>query len=482
MKDSLLELLKKHTQTQIPMHMPGHKRNMANLPKELPWQIDVTEVLPFDNLQNPQGILKESAKLAADLWQSKQAFFSVGGSTAGILAGIYGLAGRGEQVLISRNAHASVYHAIEISGLAPVYLEPKLTEYGFYGSVSAKEVSACIEKFPDIKLAVITSPTYEGVLSDISAISEILHEKNIPLFVDAAHGAHLDLPFAAVCGFPKGALLQGADLVIHSLHKTLPALTQTAILHVNSDRIDRSKIAHAMSLFQSSSPSYPLIASIDFCCRFLQESGKEYMSEYQKELQKFQQKAKNLKNIKLITKAQLKSVFDFDMGKLLMYTGAAKGSTVVDKLRKSYNIEVEMEQRDFFLAMTSLLDSSENYENLAKVLREIDTEMRLLEEAQDIRIRQKTPCAGEQKMLLEDALKSKNTKLMPLEKAEKHISAEYVWCYPPGVPLLVPGMEITREFISWAAEIGENHTLHSTWGEMPKAVMVAETNDSKTLL
>jgi arginine/lysine/ornithine decarboxylase len=233
----LYEIIKSYTSgTVYPMHMPGHKRNSVILGTGLPYDIDLTEIYGFDNLQNPEGILKETAELASKLYGSDRAFLSVNGSTGAVLSAIYACVKPDDKIIMARNCHKAVYNAIEITGARPVYVNPELDELsGVAGSIAPLTVDKVLEQNPDAKLVVISSPTYEGVISNIKDIAEAAHKRNIPLLVDAAHGAHLG--FSPMFG--ASPVSEGADLVVMSLHKTMPALTGCALLHIGASLLTR---------------------------------------------------------------------------------------------------------------------------------------------------------------------------------------------------------------------------------------------------
>lgn len=267
-----------------PMHMPGHKRNTELLGRELPYGIDLTEIDGFDRLHDSDGILKDVADLASELYGSRRSFLLVNGSTGGILASVRAAVQYGDRILMARNCHQSVYHAAEVNGLKTAYLIPETdAETGICGSIAPAALEGALEEYPDAKLVVITSPTYEGVISDVRALCSLAHKKNIPVLVDEAHGAHLG--FSAF--FPGEALQNGADLVVTSLHKTLPALTQCALAHVGGRLISPERVARQLSIFETSSPSYVLMASIDRCLGILRASKEELFGHYEALLRRF---------------------------------------------------------------------------------------------------------------------------------------------------------------------------------------------------
>ena len=205
-----------------PFHMPGHKRRKFDFPN--PYEIDITEIDGFDNLHHAEEILKEAQQRAADLYGAQRSFYLINGSTCGILAAVSACTQKHDKILMARNCHKAVYHAVFLKELQAEYLYPKVNDYGIQGQITPEQVEDAFLKHPDITAVLITSPTYEGVVSDVAGIAKIAHAHGVPLIVDEAHGAH----FGFSEGFPKEAGKEGADLVIMSLHNTLPSFKQTA--------------------------------------------------------------------------------------------------------------------------------------------------------------------------------------------------------------------------------------------------------------
>ncbi len=445
---TLKQLLEQYQQKNIlPMHMPGHKRNPEVAPylNHLSEQWDITEIEGFDNLHGAQGVLQEAMERAAKSWDSDSSRFLVNGSTCGILAGIRALTKRGDRILVARNCHKSVFHAIELCGLHPVFVLPPLMKSGIFGSLLPQQVEEKLKEYSDIKLVVLTSPTYEGVISDIASICNIAHQKNIPVLVDEAHGAHLGF----TSYFSGGAVASGADVVVQSLHKTLPSLTQTAILHTNGSRVNQQQLDHELSVFETSSPSYLFLASIDGCVGQLKE---ENFTPWAEALHAFYQKTDSLKNLRILKKT--KEQFLRDPSKIVILS--KNGFRLGEELRKR-KIEPELIAPSFVLAMTGMGDTKDTLNTLANALSEID--MLLFDE---IKADPLVPNLPQLEMLPEEALEA-DFELIPPHKAKGRISAEYLWAYPPGIPLLIPGERI---------ETIPDVPLHSTRGTFPRTIAV----------
>lgn len=455
------------------MHMPGHKRNTELLGCELPYGIDLTEIDGFDRLHGSDGILKEIADLASELYGSRRSFLLVNGSTGGILASVRAAVRYGDRILMARNCHQSVYHAAEVNGLKTAYLVPETDRAtGVCGSIAPAELARALEEYPDTKLVVVTSPTYEGVISDVRALCSLAHRRNIPVLVDEAHGAHLGFSDY----FPGEALKNGADLVVTGLHKTLPALTQCALAHAGGTLVDPARVARQLSVFETSSPSYILMASIDRCLELLRECRTELFNRYEGQLKQFDKGIQGLEKLIVLchgpdAPARHEHFFGFDPGKIAIGTRKTDytGPELAELLRSGYRIEPEMACADYVLCMTSFCDTEKNFETLARALTELDRSAA-------------PPCPGrtrpgpcplpEQEMPICRALELEGECLPPGE-AEGAVSLEYVWAYPPGIPIIVPGERVDGTLVRYLEELtGAGVELHSSGGGMPLRICV----------
>lgn len=429
----------------IPMHMPGHKRNEALAPylKALGAGLDITEIDGFDDLHGAEGILRRGMERAAQLWGAKRSFYLVNGSTCGILAAIHAVLGQGGSAIVARNCHKSVYHGLELCGITPHFLLPPVeSRFGICGSIAPAEVERALQTHPDVRLVIVTSPTYEGVVSDIRAIADVAHRHHAVLLVDEAHGAHLGMG-----NFPAGAVACGADVVIQSAHKTLPSLTQTALLHLQGELVDPERVAHSLEIFETSSPSYLLMASLDSCVALLLEQGQHLLQEWNASLQAFGQEVRSLQHLRILgyTAAPDSSVYALDPSKIVISTAgtSATGPELMGSLRKEANIELEMAASDYVIAMTGMGDTADTFHALARALCKAD---RMIQTSPSAAVRPdlqlpRRLCSAQ------EAVFGAREKC-PLDKAAGRVSAGYVWAYPPGIPLLVPGEEIDAALLS----------------------------------
>ena len=453
--------------------MPGHKRNTKLIKRYglwdeclTPYDIDITEIDNFDNLHNPEGIIKEAERLAAGLYGAKESIYSVNGSTGAILA-VLGLIDRGEAVLMARNCHKSVYHGVELYGLVPYYLEGETDSLGIYQSISPKEVEEALRtsafRLEDldkernaenpnnsgIKLVVITSPTYEGVVSDIADIADICHRYGAFLLVDEAHGAH----FGFDDYFPASAVSLGADFVVQSFHKTLPSYTQTAVLHIcngNEDVIN--KIRRQFNLLETSSPSYIFLAGMEGSLNLIKDHGRELFDDYKKRLISFREGVATLKNIRLYAPL---NAFNYDYGKLVITAGDNLGAKLYRYLYDNHHLVMEMKSKDYVIAMTSIFDTDEGFYRLLKALKELDSDETFftLDNKANFDytlMDRRWGTLPERKYIPFEAVRLADIYgkyKVSLEKSRGLTSADYVYFYPPGIPLLVPGEVIGEDVI-----------------------------------
>lgn len=446
--ENLYQKLEKYSKKDIvPLHMPGHKRNTKMLGTQLPYNIDITEIDGFDDLHHAEGIIKNIQEKAQKIYNTKKSFLLINGTTCGILAGIRSFVKKNDKILVARNCHKSVYHAIELNELKTIYVMPKTNEDGINLGITPKEVKNKIKENPDVKLVVLTSPTYEGIISNIKEIVKICHENKIPVLVDEAHGAHLKFMNKTK---ELSAVDAGADIVVQSVHKTLPALTQTSLLHINGNMVNEEKLKHELSIFETSSPSYILMASIENCLDFLQQNENMF-EKYEENLEYFYSKTKEIKKLEIL-KNKLTDQY-FDNGKIVIITTKTNitGKELSEILRKKYKIELEMSSVNYAIAMTSVCDSKENVERLINALIDIDAKLEI----------QKMPKYEFENILpiisksIYEAEKEDKFVKIDYRKVEGRISKEYMWVYPPGIPIITPGEIISKDIINLLEQISE---------------------------
>lgn len=406
---------------RYPFHMPGHKRNKAFGIAGA--DIDITEIEGFDNLHSAEGMIAELEDELSDIYNSKKSFISVNGSTCGVLAAVHAVCKRGDTVLIARNCHQSVYNACFLLQLFVEYLVPQFDEkYGIYREITQKTVDDALKRFPNASAVIITSPTYEGVVSNITA--------TVPVIVDSAHGAH----FSMAHWLPERAV---GDIVITSLHKTLPCLTQTAVVNVYNEKyIDAVK--QYMDIFETSSPSYVLINSVSKMVEIIREKSL-FDSLYQNLKRLYSIKLKNLEFIPVDDKTKINvSTVRSDLS----------GNEVADLLRKM-KIEPEMSDEVHVILMSTIGDTDEGFDLLIDALEQIDKKCLKGE-------RKISPLPLPERVC--EMWQAENTMKTDFDSSAGLVCGESVFAYPPGIPILVPGEKISDGVVNYVKNALEHGT------------------------
>ena len=427
---------------RVPFHMPGHKRKSSGLFDQIE-NIDITEIEGYDNLHDPEGIIRQSMDVTKKIYETKESWYLINGTTVGILASISALCQPGDKILMARNCHKSVYNIVRLLHLHPFYCYPsENNKYDILEDIGGQErerIKEIIKQNPDIKAVIITSPTYEGIVSDVFSLKQILNPYRIPLIVDEAHGAHMIFHDY----FPKSAVECGADIVIQSTHKTLPSFTQTAVLHLCSDIISAEKIQEMLSVYETSSPSYILMASAEYGIMFM-HNNPEKIDEYVDNLMEFRHKCGQFKHIHLMSENDM-NCFEYDKSKLVfsVKNTGLDGKQLFQILLSKYQLELEMATATYGIAMTSVCDGEEDFERLFQALYEIDLQLEKNE------IKQIPPTwrfTSEKQMESWEAMERGTENVCFLDSVGR-ICANYIFLYPPGIPLLVPGEKIVKEIV-----------------------------------
>ena len=475
---NLLKKLKEYGKSDFyPFHMPGHKRQSegffaVDFPN--PFSIDITEIDGFDNLHHPEGILKESMEWASRIYGSSKTYYLINGSSSGILSAISGTVSRGGTILMSRNCHKSAFHGVFLNQLKTEYIYPQIIpQFGIQGGLNPKKIEEMLMNHGEIEAVFVVSPTYDGIVSDIKTIAEIVHRFHLPLIVDEAHGAHF--PFGREGEFPVSALELGADVVIQSLHKTLPSFTQTAVMHVREGYVDMGRLDRYVHMYQTSSPSYVLMAGIEGCIRYMIGEGLEQMKLFSSKIEKVRKVLSGLKHLKLLTDREkgLYGVYDIDHSKIIISTrGTGKSGTWLDdRLRTEYHLEMEMCGPDYVTAITTLADTQEGLERLCNALLHIDSGLSIEESGKaETGFSQELETSPACRMTIAQAMDEPRHRIA-ISNGEGMVSAEFVYVYPPGIPIVVPGEVLNKESID----------LVMKYKELGLAVQGMEDEESREL-
>ncbi|MBE6907235.1 MAG: aminotransferase class I/II-fold pyridoxal phosphate-dependent enzyme [Ruminococcaceae bacterium] len=446
----ILEALQKFKkQRVVPFDVPGHKRGRGNreLTDFLGEQcvtIDVNSMKPLDNLCHPVSVIREAEQLTAEAFGASHAFFMVNGTTSAVQAMVLSACKKGEKMIVPRNVHRSVINAMIIGGAIPVYVNPQTNrQLGIALGMSVSEVQKAIIENPDAKAVFVNNPTYYGICSNLKAITELAHRHNMLVLVDEAHGTH----FYFGENLPVSAMAAGADMASVSMHKSGGSLTQSSFL-LTGEAVNASYVRQIINLTQTTSGSYLLLSSLDISRRNLSLHGKELFGQVVEMAQYARNEINRIGDYYAYAKELINgdTIFDFDVTKLSIHTleiGLA-GIEVYDILRDEYDIQVEFGDIGNILAYISMGDRQKDIERLVSALAEI-------------RRRYKRDKAG----MLEQEYISPKVVLPPqqafyadktslkIEESAGHVCTEFVMCYPPGIPILAPGEEVTSEIIDY---------------------------------
>lgn len=439
MKAPLYSKLINYSEENLAFHMPGHKFGVgADLNKIDITKLDNTEAMGMDNLYEAEGIIAEAMELMATFYGSQKSIFLTNGSTAGILTSIMSTCKEGEKLIVARNAHHSVWSALVLGGIYPVYINPQMINSGILGQMKKETIEQAIIENPDAKGVMIVSPTYEGIVSDIAGIAEVVHKYDKILIVDEAHGAH----FILKNGFPKSAISQGADLVINSMHKTLPTLTQSALLHICSNRVSYEEVITNLRMIQTSSPSYAMMGIMDYVRDYIIKNKDVINESYIKKLKQVRKElSEELKHLSLIG---YQSQY-YDISKVIISTQHANinGYQLADILYREYNITIEAALEEYIIIMTTMADNESSLSIMKKALVEIDERLTVPEE-----------CGKVTGQVIEDKISKaynprkvfySDKEWLDIERCINKIVSKNIMLYPPGIPIVAIGETINEE-------------------------------------
>ncbi len=448
----ILEALKQFKRMRVvPFDVPGHKRGkgspeLTEFLGEKCMTVDVNSMKPLDNLCHPISVIKEAEELAADAFGARHAFFMVNGTTSAVQAMVLSACKRGEKIILPRNVHRSVINALIIGGAVPVYVNPRMDQrLGIALGMSLADVKRAIEENPDAKAVLVNNPTYYGICSNIREITKLAHAHGMLLLADEAHGTH----FYFGKNLPVAAMAAGADMASVSMHKSGGSLTQSSFLLVG-ERVHEGYVRQVINLTQTTSGSYLLLSSLDISRKNLAINGEQIFDKVASLAEYAREEINEIGDYYAYSRELINgdTIFDFDITKLSVNTfeiGLA-GIEVYDILRDEYDIQVEFGDIGNILAYISVGDRERDLERLVSALSEI-------------RRRYKRDRAG---MLRHEYISPKvvatpqdafyaDKESLPIGESAGRICSEFVMCYPPGIPILAPGEQITREILDYIA-------------------------------
>jgi arginine decarboxylase len=445
----LLNALKHYVnKNTFSLHVPGHKNGKHTFISELELpsmlNYDVTELNGLDDLHYPSEVIKEAQELLAEVYGAMESFFLINGSTVGNLASILALCGENDEVFVQRNCHKSVFHGLSIAGAKPIFLPLDVDqELGQPLGINSEQSKQIIKNYPNAKAMILTNPNYYGMTQDLTEIIDFAHKMNIPSIVDEAHGAH----YIVGAPFPKDAISMGADIVIQSAHKTLPAMTMGSYLHFNSNLINVEKIREMLRMLQSSSPSYPIMASLDYSRSFVEQFTLEKIEKLKSRIDEFIQQIKNVNNLQTVTTSY--ALYKQDLLKVILKSTKGHTGKQLQDVLENEGIFIELSDWGHVLLILPL-DENFDYNDLIKRFKQAASNLIQIENIQpNISVHNFTSTVAHSYAFL----KKKDKMIKDLADSVGEISAENIVPYPPGVPILLKGEIITKEHIDYIQDI-----------------------------
>ncbi|WP_223643308.1 aminotransferase class I/II-fold pyridoxal phosphate-dependent enzyme [Planococcus sp. 4-30] len=445
----------------ISFHVPGHKHGiLSGLPKEIQSALhyDLTELTGLDDLHYPEEAIKDAQLLLAEAYGAKESFLLVNGSTVGNLAMVHAACREGETVIVQRNSHKSIFHALELAHVRPVYVSPQWDEESMTAAaVSLKAIEEAIEAYPEAKAVILTYPNYYGMASrELADIISLCHDNEMAVLVDEAHGAH----FQVGSPFPVSSLALGADVVVQSAHKTLPAMTMGSFLHIGSSRVNVAKIRKYLQMFQSSSPSYLILASLDDARSYLQNYSQPDVRMFMEKRERF------LSSLRMIPR--LAVMESDDPLKIMLRVDHHSGYQLKEKLEQ---VGIEVELADFFqvLLILPLLKQWHAYP-FAEIRSRLKEAVAMLEgeTRKDMKLQIKKTSEVTVPELSFEEIDLSDHEWISHTQVIGRIAAGMVIPYPPGIPLVVAGekwtlakVEELMNYIASDTQIQGDHQLES---------------------
>ncbi|MDU4935067.1 MAG: aminotransferase class I/II-fold pyridoxal phosphate-dependent enzyme [Peptostreptococcaceae bacterium] len=426
----------------ISFHVPGHKLgkiydklNYTNTLNKI-YSMDTTEIPGTDNLHSPEGIIKESQERASEVFKSDETYYLINGSTCGIQAAIMALCPPKSKIIANRDCHQSVINACILGDIDPVYINSEIDKNtNILKGINIDDAIKVIDSNLDAKAIILTYPTYYGMTYDLKRVCDYAHSKDIAVIVDEAHGAHLGLSEE----LPKTALEQGADIVIQSTHKTLPSFTQSSMIHIQGDRVNKEQLVSILKIIESSSPSYMLMASLEIAVDIYNKYGTKLMDELLNNIDKLKNSFKENNGIEFYDTDDKTKIFisTINMGLI--------GYELETILREEYNIQVELSNYYGSLLICTIGNDNDDFKSLETALNEISEKYRTNRNIEKIEYPNNIPV---KKLTPREAF-YKEKKSVKIYESVGKICGEYIIPYPPGISLTSPGEVITKEIIDY---------------------------------
>lgn len=440
-----------------PFHVPGHKQGKGTAAEFKDYigsrvlELDIAEILGIDGFYDQGGLIGEAQGLAAEAFGADSTFFLINGTSGGIQAMIMSVCGPGDKIIIPRNAHRSMVAGLIFSGAEPVYLQPAYdSRLGMIVGLMPEQIESALAEHPDTKAVLVISPTYYGIASDLPGIAAAVHARDIPLLVDEAHGPHLVFHPE----LPQSALSAGADIVVQSTHKILTSLTQSSMLHIKGGRVSSDRVSAMLRLVQSTSASYLLLASLDMARMQMATAGERLLTKTIALAGLARDRINRCDGLYSFGKEVIgrHGIHGTDPTKVTVNTRGLglSGRQTERILRYDYGLQVELSDAVNILAFFTVGDRESDAAKFAAALEDLSRNYsgkRRQEEVLPI-VAMTFPPIPRQAVPLREAF-FRTPKPVALAQSIGLVSAGTVAPYPPGIPLLCPGEEVTREAVEY---------------------------------
>jgi arginine decarboxylase len=440
----------------VQFHIPGHKKGqgMENEFRQFigdnALSIDLINIAPLDDLHRPSGIIKDAQELAADAFGADYTFFSVQGTSGAIMTMILTVCSPGDKIIVPRNVHKSIMSAIIFAGARPIFISPVMDlKLGIAHGVTTNSIRRALEKHPDAKAVLVINPTYYGISANLKEIVDLSHSYDIPVLVDEAHGVHIHFHD----NLPLSAMQAGADLAATSVHKLGGSLTQSSVLNVRGKRISSARVQSIISMLTTTSTSYLLLASLDTARKQLALHGKEMAEKAIQMANRARTQINQIRGLYCFGEDILggEATYDYDPTKLTIHILklGINGYEAEIWLREHYNIEIELSDMYNILCIITSGDTEQTIDILITALQQLSDHH--IDHDQSIEVVVKVPEIPHLSLSPRDAFYAE-TEIVEFTKAAGRIIAEFIFVYPPGIPILLPGEVITRDNIDYIIE------------------------------
>ncbi|WP_026342065.1 aminotransferase class I/II-fold pyridoxal phosphate-dependent enzyme [Paenibacillus fonticola] len=455
----LFTALKKHAAgNPVQFHIPGHKKGMGTDQEfreflgDNALSIDLINIAPLDDLHQPSGVIEEAQKLAADAFGADFTYFSVQGTSGAIMTMILSVCSPGDKIIIPRNVHKSVMSAVIFAGAKPVFVSPAQDEnLGIDHGITTSSVRRALQRHPDAKAVLVINPTYFGVCAHLQEIVDLAHSFHVPVLVDEAHGVHIHFHE----DLPMSAMEAGADMAATSVHKLGGSMTQSSVLNLNvkNGYVNPQRVQTIISMLTTTSTSYLLLASLDAARRSLALHGREMMERALELAHYTRSEINKITGLYCFGREILGSeaTYDHDPTKITIHVRhlGITGYETENWLREHYNIEVELSDMYNILCFITPGDTRETVDTLLTALRELSKLYYKENNANELIV--KIPEIPQLSLIPRDAFYA-DTEVVPFKESAGRIIAEFIYVYPPGIPILLPGEVISQDNIDYIVD------------------------------